>query len=820
MAFRHLATAVFSTIVLAGFSALAPAQTIYQQNFDAAASFAAIGFTTEDLNGATVWTLSGTTDKEALLDFDSAAAHDDWLISPAIALTAGRTYIVSFRAQGGGFPEEDEMDVYFDRFVAPPTSVDFGAATIIKSYDFGAATSLTLNNSPVVERITVTPTLSGNYHFGFHARSIADQVSISVDDIEVFDATTALPEKASVIFPAAAATNVNRETTIYVGEEISANSITVRLTSVLANIGLPASIILNNSSTQLYAEPPALLAANTTYHVRVDTMNANGTTIGDVQSFTTRAVPTAQGNIYFEELFDATHSVSGINPKYPGLPGGFDGLDLDGQINGSNFIAATGFYIAGTGSALSAPNALLTRYNQSGAQNNDWVFLPPVATQPALNSILQFSARVRSAGFPETFEVYLQTTNPASTNPADYGSPIATVTTNSTTHTSYVYSLPANTTVRAAIRYTSTDQSQLIIDNVRASIFSPPAATTLLAPANGATNVNRLTYLFANQAALATSYTIRMATSAADLNLPASILLNNSSTVFHAAPPLLAPATTYFARVDATNLAGTTLGTVTSFTTRAAATAPGDVIGTYSFEERYAYPTVPVTNSGYPFAPRGWDLLDVDMEPHAAGFVSSWYVLNNRPRTGVNALQTRFNNNGAPNDDWVFLPEVVVPANLKGNVQLFGRPRTNAGFPETIEVRLSTTGTNSTNPADYGTLLTTINEDGLSTAYDEYNFELPAGTTSRLALRYVSVNQSQYLIDDVTVSFIAGPIANGDANADGSVNAADVTAIYNFVAGITGAPTGDADVDGVPGVTISDANALVQYLVNGTPLVP
>ena len=158
----------------------------------------------------------------------------------------------------------------------------------------------------------------------------------------------------------------------------------------------------------------------------------------------------------------------------------------------------------------------------------------------------------------------------------------------------------------------------------------------------------------------------------------------------------------------------------------------------------------------------------------------------------------------------------MVPANLKGRVEIWGRPRSN--FEETIEVRLSTTGTNSTNPADYSTLLGTIVDPGTTLTYKQYLFELPAGTTSRLALRYVSVFQSQFLIDDVTISYIAGPIANGDANGDGSINAADVTAIYNFLAGISPAPTGDADAVAPAGVDAADATAIINYLVNGTPL--
>lgn len=66
--------------------------------------------------------------------------------------------------------------------------------------------------------------------------------------------------------------------------------------------------------------------------------------------------------------------------------------------------------------------------------------------------------------------------------------------------------------------------------------------------------------------------------------------------------------------------------------------------------------------------------------------------------------------------------------------------------------------------------------------------------------------------------FDAALIQNGDANADGRRDVADVTAIHNFVEGLVGSLAGDGDVDNVNGVEAADAALLADHLVNGTPL--
>ncbi len=71
-------------------------------------------------------------------------------------------------------------------------------------------------------------------------------------------------------------------------------------------------------------------------------------------------------------------------------------------------------------------------------------------------------------------------------------------------------------------------------------------------------------------------------------------------------------------------------------------------------------------------------------------------------------------------------------------------------------------------------------------------------------------------IDNVGFVFPASGI-RGDANGDGTINVADVTALYNFLQG-NGSLDGDGDANNDSVVDEADGAALVDHIVDGTPL--
>lgn len=64
----------------------------------------------------------------------------------------------------------------------------------------------------------------------------------------------------------------------------------------------------------------------------------------------------------------------------------------------------------------------------------------------------------------------------------------------------------------------------------------------------------------------------------------------------------------------------------------------------------------------------------------------------------------------------------------------------------------------------------------------------------------------------------APPVLKGDANNDAVTNVADLTDLYNHLAGLAVAPAGDADLDNNGAVNAADAELLKNHLANGTPL--
>lgn len=65
---------------------------------------------------------------------------------------------------------------------------------------------------------------------------------------------------------------------------------------------------------------------------------------------------------------------------------------------------------------------------------------------------------------------------------------------------------------------------------------------------------------------------------------------------------------------------------------------------------------------------------------------------------------------------------------------------------------------------------------------------------------------------------VSSALANGDANDDGEVDVADVTAIHNFLAGLTIGLDGDGDVDNDLDVDLADAQLLGDALVGNAVL--
>ena len=124
---------------------------------------------------------------EASYKYNSDNNGDDWLISPAIRLEAGKTYSFSIDAHGS-------TDVYLERLevkMGTEATADAMTTTVIEPTTLDTDVPLTLVN----KFVTVAET--GYYHFGIHAISDADQSSVRVDNLLVEETILTAPAAVS-----------------------------------------------------------------------------------------------------------------------------------------------------------------------------------------------------------------------------------------------------------------------------------------------------------------------------------------------------------------------------------------------------------------------------------------------------------------------------------------------------------------------------------------------------------------------------------------------------------------------------------------------
>lgn len=121
-------------------------------------------------NDGKTWRYSSGT---ATSNYNSSLDNDDWLITPPIHMTTDRTYLLSYSVKNGStyFPNTLEVLMGNDNTVAAMTKT--------------LQTTFTPGGDYVQYDLEVAPTTEGNYYFGFHDNSPADQLRIVIDWVSV-----------------------------------------------------------------------------------------------------------------------------------------------------------------------------------------------------------------------------------------------------------------------------------------------------------------------------------------------------------------------------------------------------------------------------------------------------------------------------------------------------------------------------------------------------------------------------------------------------------------------------------------------------------
>lgn len=142
----------------------------YMNDFSAAEALD--GYTLIDANkDSKTWIIA---DGRARMDYNSSIDMDDWLVTPPLALEAGKLYLVSFKASGNGTSFTERIEVKYGTEATPAGLSN----TLIPVTELRSAQDQEFSQYLV-------PEADGNYYIGFHGCSVADQYYLFIDDISI-----------------------------------------------------------------------------------------------------------------------------------------------------------------------------------------------------------------------------------------------------------------------------------------------------------------------------------------------------------------------------------------------------------------------------------------------------------------------------------------------------------------------------------------------------------------------------------------------------------------------------------------------------------
>ena len=233
------------------------------------------------------------------------------------------------------------------------------------------------------------------------------------------------------------------------------------------------------------------------------------------------------------------------------------------------------------------------------------------------------------------------------------------------------------------ITITGTDSITSASFGVNLTVFSGnPGAPTLSAPTDGATNHEYQPSFSWTAVADATGYTIEIATDAAFTNIIESASVSGTT---YEMVGLLDGGTTYYWRVSADNLCGSTTATAFSFTTVASSCDPGLFTRTTYLEEFEA-------------GEGGWT--------HSATLSDTWQLSNANPSPGSGGFAFYAVDLGVPEDQALVSPPIDLPAGDTNltlqflNEQLYEDPAGSGGCWDGGHLEITTDAGGSWTPLD------------------------------------------------------------------------------------------------------------------------
>ncbi len=201
-----------------------------------------------------------------------------WAITPALSLTNGISYTISFyyRVASAAFPEKLKVTVGSEAAISSQSTI---------LWNNNGGTGLANDSAWTQARILYTPGASGDFYFGFNCYSDSNRFALVIDNINIDTTPTAAPPCATKLTPVNGATNVTAPEALFKWRNPSADA------SSLFQIGTtnPPDITDSIQGGFIYHSN---LSYSTTYYWSVIPVNAAGRASGcPVYSFTTQAAP-------------------------------------------------------------------------------------------------------------------------------------------------------------------------------------------------------------------------------------------------------------------------------------------------------------------------------------------------------------------------------------------------------------------------------------------------------------------------------------------------------------------------------------------------
>ncbi len=370
--------------------------------------------------------------------------------------------------------------------------------------------------------------------------------------------------------------------------------------------------------------------------------------------------------------------------------------------------------------AHSGTRIMANHYNDGALPNNDWLILPQQNLTGTIT--LSYWIATHQASYPESYELRVSTTG---TQPANFTHVIYTGTNISSTYTLHTHDLSefAGAPFYIAFRYTSIDMFVIKLDDVLLEAGDPGPIGSI---ACTVTNAN--TSLPVEDVAVTVETTAFEGTT----NAAGYLLFEN------------VPAGTYtlnFSHPDYISATSTNVSVTEGDTTELAiqlTPLSGELVIDEDFEG------VAVGQR-----PAGWTYVDVDQgsttDPACAG-LSVWRVFEQTgfpAHSGTKIMANHYNDGALPNNDWLILPQQLLHGSISLNYWIATH---QASYPESYEVRVSTSGTL---PANFTHLIYTGTD--IPAEYTEHTHDLSefADAPFYVAFHYISVDEFVIKLDDV-----------------------------------------------------------------------